>query len=83
MPKSRTRRVTSADVARQAGVSRATVSYVLNAAPGQTISAETRERVLHVAAMLGYAPSAAARTLRLISVVVAVCSSTAPAMDDW
>jgi DNA-binding LacI/PurR family transcriptional regulator len=59
-----TRRVTSADVARLAGVSRATVSYVLNDTPRQTISAGTRGRVIEAATTLGYAPSAAARTLR-------------------
>ncbi|MEV6842230.1 LacI family DNA-binding transcriptional regulator [Actinoplanes sp. NPDC051411] len=64
MPESGTRRVTSADVARLAGVSRATVSYVLNDTPRQTISADTRSRVRSAAATLGYAPSAAARTLR-------------------
>jgi DNA-binding LacI/PurR family transcriptional regulator len=64
MPESGTRRVTSADVARLAGVSRATVSYVLNDTPRQTISADTRDRVRSAAATLGYAPSAAARTLR-------------------
>jgi DNA-binding LacI/PurR family transcriptional regulator len=58
------RRVTSHDVAREAGVSRATVSYVLNRTPGQTIPEPTRERVLAAAARLGYTPSAAARTLR-------------------
>lgn len=58
------RRVTSADVARVAGVSRATVSYVLNDTPHQTISPGTRTRVRDAAARLGYAPSAAARTLR-------------------
>src|ERR1700759_2300938 len=58
------RRVTSADVARMAGVSRATVSYVLNDTPHQTISSGTRSRVLDAAARLGYAPSAAARALR-------------------
>ncbi|WP_201787176.1 LacI family DNA-binding transcriptional regulator [Actinoplanes sp. TFC3] len=58
LPRS-TRRVTSADVARVAGVSRATVSYVLNDTPHQTISAATRSRVPGVAASLGYAPSAA------------------------
>ncbi|MFI2720882.1 LacI family DNA-binding transcriptional regulator [Streptomyces collinus] len=58
------RRVTSADVAREAGVSRATVSYVLNDAPHQRIPVNTRQRVREAAARLGYAPSAAARSLR-------------------
>ena len=56
--------VTSADVARASGVSRTTVSYVLNGRPGATISEATRRRVLEAAERLGYAPSAAARTLR-------------------
>jgi len=60
----RQRRVTSADVAREAGLSRATVSYVLNDAPHQSIPEATRQRVLDAAARLGYAPSAAARALR-------------------
>ncbi|MGP4047689.1 LacI family DNA-binding transcriptional regulator [Streptomyces sp. 2A115] len=58
------RRVTSADVAREAGVSRATVSYVLNDTPRQKIPEVTRQRVWGAAARLGYAPSAAARSLR-------------------
>jgi DNA-binding LacI/PurR family transcriptional regulator len=58
------RRVTSADVAREAKVSRATVSYVLNDAPHQKIPEDTRRRVREAAARLGYAPSAAARSLR-------------------
>jgi DNA-binding LacI/PurR family transcriptional regulator len=58
------RRVTSRDVAQKAGVSQSTVSYVMNDAPGQTISAATRERVLQAAAELGYTPSATARALR-------------------
>ncbi|NEB03273.1 LacI family DNA-binding transcriptional regulator [Streptomyces sp. SID13726] len=56
-------RITSADVAREAGVSRATVSFVLNGTKGQTISESTRQRVLETAARLHYAPSAEARTL--------------------
>jgi DNA-binding LacI/PurR family transcriptional regulator len=58
------KRVTSADVARLSGVSQATVSYVMNDDPRQSISPETKQRVLEVAAALGYEPSAAARTLR-------------------
>ena len=45
-------RVTSHDVARRAGVSRATVSLVLNRSESVTLSKETRERVLQAAAVL-------------------------------
>ncbi|HVB23200.1 MAG TPA: LacI family DNA-binding transcriptional regulator [Ktedonobacteraceae bacterium] len=58
------RRVTSTDVARVSGVSRATVSYVLNNDPRQSIPPGTRERVLMVAKELGYRPFTAARILR-------------------
>ncbi|HEY3333397.1 MAG TPA: LacI family DNA-binding transcriptional regulator [Capsulimonadaceae bacterium] len=53
----------SLDVARKAGVSRATVSYVLNDRPGKSISQETRDRVWSAARDLGYQPNAAARAL--------------------
>ncbi|MEV0174171.1 LacI family DNA-binding transcriptional regulator [Streptomyces sp. NPDC050803] len=53
--------VTIADVARRAGVSTSTVSYVLN---GRTsVSEETRRRVRRSAAELGYHPNAGARAL--------------------
>ncbi|MEU0132959.1 LacI family DNA-binding transcriptional regulator [Streptomyces sp. NPDC006296] len=55
---------TSADVARLAGVSRATVSYVLNNNETVRISDPTRRRVREAAAELGYVPHAAARSLR-------------------
>ncbi len=58
------RRPTSVDVAREAGVSRATVSYVLNDTPNQRIPEATRRRVWDAVDRLGYAPSAAARSLR-------------------
>ncbi|HEU5473450.1 MAG TPA: LacI family DNA-binding transcriptional regulator [Actinophytocola sp.] len=58
------RRVTSAEVAKHSGVSRATVSYVLNGNPNQSISSQTRQRVLDAAERLGYTPSAPARALR-------------------
>lgn len=71
-------RVTSADVARASGVSRTTVSYVLNDTPGASISEETRRRVLETAADLGYTPSAAARTLRSGRSDVVLC-----VLPDW
>lgn len=55
---------TSADVARRAGVSRATVSYVLNNSASGRVSEQTRQRVRDAAAELGYVPHAAARSLR-------------------
>ncbi|CAL9623791.1 LacI family DNA-binding transcriptional regulator [Streptomyces sp. enrichment culture] len=55
---------TSADVARLAGVSRATVSYVLNNTSDVRISEPTRRRVREAAKELGYVPHAAARSLR-------------------
>ena len=55
---------TSADVARLARVSRATVSLVLNDAPDSRVSEETRARVRAAAAELGYIPNAAASALR-------------------
>ena len=48
-------RVTMTDVARAAGCSQATVSFVLNRAPGVKISADTRARVIEAARALGYA----------------------------
>lgn len=60
------RRVTQWDVARRAGVSRATVSNVITHRAGGAvpISEETRQRVLAAIAELGYQPHAAARSLR-------------------
>ena len=50
--------------AEASGVSRATVSYVLNGVATQAISAETARRVREAADQLGYAPYAPARALR-------------------
>lgn len=61
----RPRRVLSADVARACGVSRATVSYVLNNSPKRHISSATRQRVLDAARELGHIPNAVGRSLRL------------------
>jgi len=60
------KRPTQVDVARLAGVSRATVSYVVNGLTGDRvpISEETRQRVLDAVAELGYEPDARAQALR-------------------
>jgi len=60
---SRAVRPTTADVARLANVSTATVSYVLNDAEGHRISAQTRDAVYRAAKLLGYRPNLAARNL--------------------
>lgn len=57
------RRATAADVALAVGVSRATVGYVLNQTPGQTISESIKQRVRAEALRLGYRPNSTARAL--------------------
>ena len=55
------KRPTIADVARRAGVSKGAVSYALNGQPG--VSEATRQRILAIAAEIGFRPSSAARAL--------------------
>ena len=57
------KRITSTDVARAAGVSQTTVSFVLNDKPGHSIPEATRLRILEVARQLDYRPHASARAL--------------------
>jgi LacI family transcriptional regulator len=57
-------RATTYDVAKLAGVSQTTVSFVLNGTPNARISAATRERVWDAIHKLGYRPNAAAQGLR-------------------
>jgi LacI family transcriptional regulator len=59
----RTQRATIRDVAQRAGVSTATVSFVLNDNPNESISAGVRRRVLAAAREVDYHPSAAAAGL--------------------
>lgn len=61
----KTKKPSSRDVAREAGVSQATVSYVLNNVPGVKIKAETKEAVLAAARKLNYYPNEIARSMRL------------------
>ena len=57
------RQARSQEVAKLAGVSRTTVSFVLNDVPGVKITEETRRRVFQAAQELNYYPTAAARSL--------------------
>lgn len=59
------RSVSSRDVAREAGVSQATVSYVLNNVQGIKIKQETKDAVLLAAKKLNYHPDLIARSMRL------------------
>lgn len=58
---SRVKRVTIADIARQAGVSPGAVSFALNGRPG--VSEETRKRILAIVDQHGWQPSSTARAL--------------------
>ncbi len=55
------RRVTIADIALRAGVSKGAVSYALNGRPG--LSEPTRRRILEISEELGWYPNSAARAL--------------------
>ena len=57
----RARRPTIADVARRAGVSKGLVSFALNDRPGVNVA--TRDRILTVAAEMGWSPDVRARSL--------------------
>lgn len=57
------KKVTVKDVAREAGVSVATVSYIMNNRTDQKISEATRKKVLQIANLLNYRPSHAAVSL--------------------
>ena len=58
------RSITRDDVARKAGVSPATVSYVINNGP-RSVADETRAKVVQAIKDLGYQPNALARNLRM------------------
>ncbi len=57
------RQITAAEVARRAGVSQPTVSLILTRNPKARVARETRERVLRIAAEIGYRPNRLAQAL--------------------
>ncbi|WP_159886541.1 LacI family DNA-binding transcriptional regulator [Paenibacillus puerhi] len=59
-----TKRVTSHDVAKRAGVSRGVVSAVINGTPGIRVSEEKRREVLKAIEELSYSVDAQARSMR-------------------
>lgn len=68
---------TNKDVAKLAGVSVATVSYVINQRSDQKISEETRKKVLQAVNMLNYAPNPHAVAIRNTNVKDIVVRGTA------
>lgn len=56
-------KITIKDVAKEAGVSIATVSYVINERNDKRISDKTRKKVLQVINLLGYTPNQSAKAL--------------------
>lgn len=77
-----TRRTTSIDVARRAGVSQSTVSRTFS---GASVSAEKRARVLEAARELGYSPNAIARSLskQRTDIIGVVMSSMASPFNPY
>ncbi|NWG22323.1 MAG: LacI family DNA-binding transcriptional regulator [Chloroflexi bacterium] len=67
------KRPTQADVARLAGVSQATVSYVLNNSAAISVPDETRRRILEAVETLGYEPDRVAQTLRTRKTYTLAC----------
>lgn len=74
------KRASIKDIARIAGVSVATVSYVLNKKEGHRISEDTKKKIFEVAETLNYTPNRIARSLqnnksKLLGLIVADISN--------
>lgn len=77
------KRVTIYDIAKEAGCSAATVSYVINDTEGQSISEETRNKIWHVINMLNYKPNVFAKNLRSSpeAKLIAVCTENRSCLE--
>ncbi len=75
------KRPTQADVARLAGVTQATVSFVLSDSGAISVPAETRQRILNAVETLGYRPNALARGLA--SGTSSLIAVTVPGISDF
>ncbi|MCX8523928.1 LacI family transcriptional regulator [Chryseobacterium formosus] len=74
------KRASIKDIARIAGVSVATVSYVLNRKEGQRISEDTKKKIFEIAETINYTPNKIARSLqnnksKLLGLIVADISN--------
>ncbi|MGB0296635.1 MAG: LacI family DNA-binding transcriptional regulator, partial [bacterium] len=58
------KRITQADIAREANVSQAMVSYVVNDVHHVNITIETRQKVKKIMNELGYVPNISAQRLK-------------------
>jgi LacI family transcriptional regulator len=79
------KRSTSLDVAKVAGVSRTTVSFVLNDVPSVSISEATRQRVLDAAKNLNYSPNIAGKKLvsgKSYTIGLVLCQSAQQIFTD-
>ena len=74
-------RITLAELARRAGVSKATVSRALNGKPD--VDVQTRQRILNLVAATGYSPDPVARALRGLSPLSAEIAPPFPADFLW
>jgi LacI family transcriptional regulator, repressor for deo operon, udp, cdd, tsx, nupC, and nupG len=75
------KRPTQADVAKLAGVTQATVSFVLNDSDTISVPPETRQRILDAVEQLGYRPNSLARGL--VSGNSSLIAVTVPAISDF
>lgn len=82
------KKVTIKDIAREAGVSTATVSYVINNRVDQKISEETKAKVLQIVNLYNYKPTSSAKSLtpsltRTIAVYVGEFADGLGSYSEW